>query len=270
MLALILVSVLLPGMLLPDAVPVSKAMEKTIASAAEKTATSATEKTETDYGIYNPRTDSEGVTTWDCIYFGNYWQSDTNNDRKADKNDTKEPIKWRVLSVNGDDAFLLADQNLDRQKYWDWPEEYLNAKEPPLTGDFTWKWCTVRSWLNGYGADYNMFKKDYSSDNFLDNAFSAGEQAAIQNANVVSDDNPEYMTEGGDDTTDKIYLLSIQEVQNSVYGFDRDRGDTNLASRWAKNTAYAESQGAYTYKPYFDDEKGFWVVPPTEYNGNGN
>ena len=59
------------------------------------------------YGLNNP-TISNGVTTWDCIYFGNYWQNDTNGDGKADQNDQKEPIKWRVLSVNGNDAFLLT------------------------------------------------------------------------------------------------------------------------------------------------------------------
>ena len=61
------------------------------------------------YGLSNPVV-CDGVSTWDCIYFGNYWQNDTNGDGKADQNDEKEPIKWRVLSVDGDDAFLLADQ----------------------------------------------------------------------------------------------------------------------------------------------------------------
>ena len=70
-----------------------------------------------DYGLNNPTTDSNGVTTWDCVYFGNYWQNDTNGDGVADENDAKQPIKWRVLSVDGDDAFLLADQNLDAGPY---------------------------------------------------------------------------------------------------------------------------------------------------------
>lgn len=38
------------------------------------------------YGLSNP-TISNDVTTWDCIYFGNYWQNDTNGDGKADQND---------------------------------------------------------------------------------------------------------------------------------------------------------------------------------------
>ena len=93
------------------------------------------------YGLSNP-TISNGVTTWDCIYFGNYYQSNSS---------TKEPIKWRVLSVNGNDAFLLADQNLDAKPY---NEKYT---------DVTWATCTLRTWLN---------------DTFLNTAFKSAEQAA--------------------------------------------------------------------------------------------
>ena len=93
-----------------------------------------------DYFVNDPRIDSDGVTTWDCIWFGNYWQEDTNGDGKADKNDRKTPIKWRVLSVKDDDAFLVADKNLNCQNYND------------IGVDVTWETCTVRSWLNGYGG----------------------------------------------------------------------------------------------------------------------
>ncbi len=41
-----------------------------------------------------------------------YWQNDTNGDGIADQNDAKEPIKWRVLQVDGDDVFLMSDKNL--------------------------------------------------------------------------------------------------------------------------------------------------------------
>ena len=53
----------------------------------------------------------------DPIWFGNYWQEDTNGWGKADKNDAKQPIRWRVLSVDGDDAFLLSDKNLGCYSY---------------------------------------------------------------------------------------------------------------------------------------------------------
>ncbi|MFR1028104.1 MAG: DUF6273 domain-containing protein [Clostridium sp.] len=163
--------------------------------------------------LQNPTTDGNGVTTWDCIYFGNYWQNDTNGDGKADQNDKKQPIKWRVLSVNGNDAFLLADQNLDVKPY---NEEYT---------DVTWATCTLRTWLN---------------DTFLNTAFTSAEQAAIKNTTVVNDDNPYYDTEGGVNTTDKVYLLSIAEASNTAYGFNGEFR-TESETRVATNTAYAKS-----------------------------
>ena len=159
------------------------------------------------YGLSNP-TISNGVTTWDCIYFGNYYQSNSS---------TKEPIKWRVLSVNGNDAFLLADQNLDAKPY---NEKYT---------DVTWATCTLRTWLN---------------DTFLNTAFTLAEQAAIRNTTVVNDDNPYYDTEGGVNTTDKVYLLSIAEASNTAYGFNGEFR-TESETREAKSTAYAKWQGPW-------------------------
>lgn len=106
------------------------------------------------YGLNNPVTNG-GVVTWDCVWLGNYWQEDTNGDGRADQNDLKQPIKWRVLSVNGNDAILLADKNLDVQRYND---TYTSV---------TWETSTIRSWLNGYGAGANIAGKDYSSNNFF-------------------------------------------------------------------------------------------------------
>ena len=161
---------------------------------------SSAEEGTSSYGLSNP-TISNGVTTWDCIYFGNYYQSNSS---------TKEPIKWRVLSVNGNDAFLLADQNLDAKPY---NEEYT---------DVTWATCTLRTWLN---------------DTFFNMAFTSAEQVAIKNTTVVNDDNPYYDTEGGENTTDKVYLLSIAEASNTAYGFN-GKFRTSSETRVATNTAY--------------------------------
>ena len=188
--ALIIMALVVSSFVLP--VHISKS------SAAESTSS---------YGLSNP-TISNGVTTWDCIYFGNYYQSNSS---------TKEPIKWRVLSVNGNDAFLLADQNLDAKPY---NEKYT---------DVTWATCTLRTWLN---------------DTFLNTAFTLAEQAAIRNTTVVNDDNPYYDTEGGVNTTDKVYLLSIAEASNTAYGFNGEFG-TESGTRVAKNTAYAKECGAW-------------------------
>lgn len=74
-------------------------------------------------------------------------------------------------------------------------------------------------------------------------AFTVSEQAAIQYTTVVNEDNPYYGTEGGNNTMDQVYPLSIAEVSNTAYGFN---GEFTTASetREAKNTAYAEGCGA--------------------------
>lgn len=156
--------------------------------------------TRAGYGLNNHRTDADGVITWDCVWFGNYWQEDTNGDGKADKNDEKTPIKWRVLSVDGDDAFLLADKNIDVQRY---NKNYTFV---------TWETSTMRSWLNGYGAETDEPGEDFSTNNFLNSAFSGIEQRAIRTTNVVNDDNPYYEVEGGNNTFDKVYLLDRKSV----------------------------------------------------------
>lgn len=185
--------------------------------------------------LQSPTTDGNGVTTCDCICFGKYWQNYTNGDGKADQNDQKEPIKWRVLSVNGNDAFLLADKNLDAKPY--------NKERTSVT----WATCTLRTWLNG---------------TFLNTAFTSAEQAAIRNTIVVNEDNPYYGTEGGANTTDKVYLLSIAEACNTVYGFNGEfRADSE--TREAKNTAYAKECGASTWMgTEYEGNDDWWLRSP--------
>ncbi len=185
--------------------------------------------------LANPRI-SDGVTTWDCVYFGNYYQSSA---------DEKEPIKWRVLSVAGDDAFLVADMNLDCKPY---NESYTSV---------TWETSTIRSWLNGYDSDENVQGNNYTDDNFIDTAFTEEEYAAIKTTRVINNDNPSYGTDGGNDTEDKVYLLSVDEAGNVEYGFD-SVFDVNSKTREVKNTEYAKSNGAYTINNSGYVGNGYW------------
>lgn len=144
-----------------------------------------------------------GGSQKDNVFFGNYFQSNRT---------TKDPVKWRVLSNAGRQLFLLSDQNLDALQYHTEQE------------DVTWETSTIRSWLNGYDASANTGGSngiDYTGDNFLNTAFSAKEQTAIAETNVVNDDNDEtgadIPIDAGDDTTDRIFLLSLAEVFNDHY-----------------------------------------------------
>lgn len=158
----------------------------------------------------------------DNIYFGTYQQSSNGSGGY-----NIDPIKWRVLENANGQLFLLSDQNLDVFQYHTDSESV------------TWEKSTMRSWLNGYGAAQNTGSDngiDYTDDNFIGAAFSEKEQKAIAETEVVNDDNPTYGTEGGDNTNDKIFLLSIAEANNDSYFADNN-------SRIATNTAYVAGGG---------------------------
>ncbi len=148
-----------------------------------------------------------------------------------------EPIKWRVLDVNGNDALLVADKALDDQKY------------NTTSANVTWETCTMRSWLNAYDSSCNSYGRDYSKLNFINYAFTSSERGAIKTTEVVNDDNISYGTEGGNNTSDKIFLLSENEVYNTntalSYGFAKSRSTYDEARR-CKSSTYAKAMGAYS------------------------
>ena len=197
--------------------------------------------------LQNPRTALDGTVTWDCVWFGHYPQS---SDGKGGFNNA--PIKWRVLSVDGNEALLLADKNLDGEIPYNEEDE-----------DVTWETCTMRSWLNGYGSGSNQNGIDYTSDNFIDRAFTASEQNAILQKTVVNTDNPEYGTEGGNNTLDKLFLPSIAEMTTPVYGFPSDP-DEYADSRVAKNTAYTASKNSNMSND--GATEWYWLRSPGDYS----
>ena len=176
-----------------------------------------------------------GGSQKDNVFFGNYFQSNGT---------TKDPVKWRVLSNAGGQLFLLSDQNLDALQYHTEQE------------DVTWETSTIRSWLNGYDASANTGGSngiDYTGDNFLNTAFSAKEQTAIAETNVVNDDNDEtgadIPIDAGDDTTDRIFLLSLTETYNKKYF-------PNYC--FSTNTAYVADGGKFGYSMYGVGESDWW------------
>ena len=184
----------------------------------------------------------------DNVYFGNYYQSN---------NSTKEPVKWRVLSNTGGQLFLLADQNLEVFQY--------HTEEETVT----WETSTMRSWLNGYGASSNTGGDngtDYTGDNFLDAAFSAKEQNAIVETAVVNDDNKDdnYGTngDGGNDTNDRIFLLSIAEADNRSY-FPKGSN-----SRFSANTVYVADGGKLGSYMYEGGETDRWWLRSPGFNNS--
>lgn len=154
----------------------------------------------------------------DTVLFGSYEQDNNTSN-------SKEDIEWLVLVKENSRVLLISDKALDVKPY-NTTRSYV-----------TWKSCSLRKWLN---------------ETFLNNAFSAEEQALIQSTTVSADKNPDYSTNPDNATTDKVFLLSITEAEKY---FDSDE------TRRCAPTPYAIAQGAYTndsYKPTAGDAGCWW------------
>ena len=149
----------------------------------------------------NPKLKYKMSNVGDIVTFGKYYQSDSK---------TKEDIEWRVLAKEGNKILVISEYALDCQQY--------NKERTSVT----WEKCTLRKWLN---------------DTFFKAAFGNAEQSMIKSTKVTADKNPSYSTDPGNDTSDKIFLLSITEVKEYF---------SSSEDRVCKPTTYAEDNGAWT------------------------
>ncbi len=123
------------------------------------------------------------------------------------KNGEREPIEWIILAKENGKALVISKYALDALPY--------NTERT----DVTWENCSLRKWMN---------------DTFLNNAFSAEEQAKIATTNVSADKNRLYGTNSGNSTNDKVFLLSTTEAEKYFPTYELGKGIP---------TAYARSKG---------------------------
>ena len=146
----------------------------------------------------------------DTVTYGRYPQT-------ADGTDMT-PIEWLVLDVQGNRVLLLSRYGLDSKPY--------NMENK----DVTWETCTLREWLNG---------------EFLNKAFNTEEQTAIPAVDIDNgmEQGCGWSTSGGNDTKDKVFLLSYAEAIRYM-GLTWE--DSNNMKPRVAPTAYAVKNGAYT------------------------
>jgi hypothetical protein len=152
--------------------------------------------------------------------------------------------KWQVLAVKKGRILMISKDIIDVQWYH---QHFVEV---------TWAECSLRHYLN----------------NEFYNRFTPEEKAKIVTVTNSNPDNPWFKTKGGTDTTDRIFLLSLEEVceyfGDSVY-YLHTKGkqkwmidDENNSKRQAK----------------FDGEFHWWRLRSPGYygrtsasvNGNGN
>ena len=169
----------------------------------------------TGFFVYNKSEYKVGKT----IEFGNYPQ---------DKDGTEKPIEWIVMKKEGNQVLLLSKYVLDAKPY---NEEFE---------DVTWETSDIRQWLN---------------NEFYTTAFNKTEKAKIQTSLIKNEDNSEYGTSGGNDTEDKVFLLSEKEAETLF---------SDEEERIAKATEYAEKSGVYVNK----EKVAWWWLRSPGYHGH--
>ena len=144
-----------------------------------------------------------------------------------------EPLTWRVLDP--DEGYVMCDNIIDSQSY----QNFVIRKDGKLynSKDCTnyvsdWETCSLRQWLN---------------KTFYNTAFSREEKMLI--GTTFLENNSPDGTWFGTDTGDKIFILSIDDVINSTYGFDSSKSEFDEA-RKLKGTDYSKCQGVYISQGY--------------------
>lgn len=197
-----------------------------------------------------------------------------------------EPIEWRVLKTDNEaqTKLLLAENILTANV------PYYGSTSSRTLNDTTiyannYKYSNIRAYLNGTKNQYvtdggtsNTYTVDWSEKGFLQKAFTTSAQALIETTSVDNsaastnpDGNSTLWNSGENtyacaDTSDKIFLLSEQEVTTSAYGFAEYNSYGEGNSRIRETTDYAKANSAYQsttsgYGGYW------WFRSPTYHSG---
>ena len=142
------------------------------------------------------------------------------------KSNGPEDIAWRVLEARGDNVLLISEKILDARRY--------NNNR----AEVTWEECTLREWLN---------------EDFYETVFSDEEQEAILTTEIDNSrgqGNSTWNRNGGEDTEDKVFLLSYSEVREY---FNKDK------ERRCEPTEYAVTRGIWKDK---NGTSHWWLRSP--------
>jgi hypothetical protein len=142
-------------------------------------------------------------------------------------------IDWRVLDVKDGKALVLSDKILAKRAYH---EKNL---------EITWEKCDLRQYLNGQ---------------FYDATFSVEEKGRIAETAVSTNDNRWTKASGGNDTNDKVFLLSMEETMQ--YLGDIKKLDNDDALPMFINDDFSEKRVAKTQE---GNAAGWWLRSPGYY-----
>lgn len=180
---------------------------------------------------------SSQIKVGETIVFGTYPQDDL-----------KIPtgIEWDVVFENGTHALLLSQKCLDA-----YPYNRVKVEE-------TWPFSDLRKWLN---------------NEFLNLAFNSKDQLAIINNTVPTSQNPRSKANSGAQTSDKVFILSHEEIfkynltkdiicQATKYAISKGvfcGSDGTDAFWWLRTPGYTNESAMYVTSNGRMDELGYAV-----------
>jgi len=147
----------------------------------------------------------------DYVIFGHYEQD-------GDDSNGPEPIEWKVLSEEDGRMLLISRYILDYQPY-----------NTEMT-DVTWETCSLRTWLN---------------DEFINAAFDTSEQEQILTMIISTPDyvSPYGVSDGGNDTEDKVFLLSCEEA-DTLFANDDERAVGDCDWWWLRSPGHIHNRAS--------------------------
>ncbi len=156
-----------------------------------------------------------------------------------------EPIKWQILEETTENgkkyAKMFCCLAIDSQEY------YHNYNNRTINGQTVYPnnyaESNIRKWLNDnfYNTAFNSLQKNLIQTIEVDN--SARSTNPDNDATYWNSGNNKYACEN---TYDKVWLLSLQEVTRASYGFDTNPSAYGVGNTRIKmSTDYAKAQGCW-------------------------
>jgi len=145
--------------------------------------------------------------------------------------------QWRVLDVQGLKAFIISEKIIEKRPY-----------HATFT-DIGWEKSSIREYLH---------------NEYINTAFTEKERKRITYSKNITRDNSWYGTYSGNDTFDKIVLLTVEDVVRYL----GDSGDLKAHKAWYVDgdrsvfengnivtTVYSESEDGYLLHDQYDNAR---------------
>lgn len=149
--------------------------------------------------------------------------------------------KWIILDKQDNRTLIISKYAICQKEY---NKEFVGT---------TWENCTLRKWLN---------------NDYLINEFNESERLSIGLTTIANANNQKHRTNGGNDTKDKVFLLSIDEVKRYFKSNNKRQAtltDGTSVNWWLRSPGSNSKSAAVINSDGSVDEIGRYVNLANDY-----